>query len=139
MFNDYDEQTLNDAIKNAGLESLVAEKGLDYRVGERGEKLSGGEKQRVSIARVLIRKSPVIYMDEATSSLDSKTALSVEKAILNIPDITLISISHRYSREILEQYDGIIALKDGKIEEAGTFEELMDRKGYFYSLFTLSS
>lgn len=139
MFNDYDEQTLNDAIKNAGLESLVAEKGLEYRVGERGEKLSGGEKQRVSIARVLIRKSPVIYMDEATSSLDSKTALSVEKAILNIPDTTLISISHRYSREILEQYDCIIALKDGKIEETGTFGELMDRKGYFYSLFILSS
>ena len=139
MFNDYDQTDIYNAIEEAGLESLVSEKGLDYKVGESGENLSGGEKQRISIARTLIRKSPIIFTDEATSSLDNKTAQAVGKAILNIPDTTLISITHRYNREILEEYDCIIALKDGKIEETGSFEELMDNKDYFYSLFTLSS
>ncbi len=139
MFNSYDEKTLQRVIEQAGLSELVESKGLDYRVGERGENLSGGEKQRVSIARVLIRNCPIIYTDEATSSLDAKTAASVERSILAIPDTTLIAVTHRYTREILECYDCIIAMKDGRIEEQGTFDELMDAKGYFYSLFVLSS
>lgn len=139
MFNDYDEKTLQHVLEQAGLSELAADKGLDYRVGERGENLSGGEKQRVSIARVLIRNCPIIYMDEATSSLDAQTAAAVERSILAIPDTTLISVTHRYTREILEQYDGILALKEGKIEEQGSFAELMEANGYFYSLFTLSS
>ena len=134
MYNHYDQDLLNDVIHKAGLSDLVEEKGLDYQVGERGDNLSGGEKQRVSIARVLIRNSPIIFMDEATSSLDNKTAREVEKSILAIENTTLISITHRYVSDVLRKYDKIIVMNDGKIEEIGDFDSLMAKKGYFYSL-----
>lgn len=138
MFKDFDSEKLNDAINKSGLSDLVKEKGEDYSCGECGKNLSGGEKQRVSIARCLIRETPVLLMDEATASLDNSTALMVENAILNINDITRIIVTHRFNENIMKKYDEIIVMNKGSIIERGTFDELINGRGYFYSLYNVS-
>lgn len=138
MFGEFEDATLTDAIQQSGLAALVEEKGLDYDCGETGKNLSGGEKQRVSIARCLIRKTPVLLVDEATAALDNETANSVESAILSIEDTTKIVVTHRFNETVMRQYDKILVLNHGHVVESGCFDELMDQKGYFYSLFTVA-
>lgn len=137
MFKSFDKQALDDAIFRSGLSALILEKGEGYACGEGGKNLSGGEKQRVSIARCLIRKTPILLMDEATAALDNETALNVENAILNIKNITRIVITHRFSEKVLNRYDEIIVMSKGKIIEQGTFDVLINKKAYFYSLYTI--
>lgn len=126
------------AIEHSGLAELIEKKGLDYDCGENGCNLSGGEKQRISIARCLLRNSPIILMDEATSALDLTTSMLVEKKMLSINDLTRIIITHKLDAEILKQYDSIIALSNGNVVEQGTFDELMSKKEYFYSLYMIN-
>ncbi len=137
MFRDFPEDKLKSAIERAGLAGLIAEKGDDYPCGECGKHLSGGEKQRVSIARCLVRETPVLLMDEATAALDAETAYSVTNEILNIDDLTRIIITHGLEESLLRRYDEIIVIQGGRITEQGKFEELMDNKGYFYSLYNV--
>jgi ATP-binding cassette subfamily B protein len=96
--------------------------------------LSGGEKQRVAIARAIIKNTPVLILDEATSSLDNKTSYSIENSILALDYLTCIVVTHKLIAGLLKKYDAIIAIKNGVVEETGTFDELMNNKGYFYSL-----
>ena len=138
MFRDFSEEQINEAIRLSGLSALVSEKGADYLCGENGSGLSGGEKQRISIARSLLKKSQVLLVDEATAALDAETAYQVSRAILGLKDVTSIVVTHSLDEGLLKQYDGIITLKNGSIVEAGTFDELIAEKGYFYSLFTIS-
>lgn len=138
MFRDFPEEQINEAIRLSGLSELIAEKGADYLCGENGNGLSGGEKQRISIARSLLKKSQVLLVDEATAALDAETAYQVSSAILALEGITAIVVTHALDEALLRKYDGIITLKNGKIAETGTFEELIAEKGYFYSLFTVS-
>ena len=138
MFGQFGETALNEAVEKSGLSALVEEKGLDYSCGEGGKNLSGGEKQRVSIARCLIRKTPVILVDEATAALDNETANAVEDSILSIEDTTKIVVTHRFNESIMRRYDKIIVLNRGRIAESGSFDQLMEQKGYFYSLFTVA-
>lgn len=138
MFKDFDESEYGNAVKLAGLTSLVKEKGDTYDCGEGGRNLSGGEKQRVSIARCLIRKTPIMIMDEATASLDNATAYSVTNSILALDGLTKIIVTHKLEADIMKKFDSIVAMNNGTIAETGTFEELMERKGYFYSLFNVS-
>ena len=77
-------------------------------------------------------------MDEATAALDAETAHKVTSAILQLKDMTCIIITHALEESLLKQYTGILTLKNGRIIEAGTFDELISKKGYFYSLFTVS-
>ena len=100
--------------------------------------LSGGERQRISIARALLRKTPVLLVDEATAALDAKTSYDVMNAILNLKGYTRVIVTHDLDESILKRCDGIFTMKNGKIAEKGSFEELMNQKGYFYSLFTVS-
>ena len=138
MFNDFDSEDIKQAIIDSGLSELINDKGQDYLCGENGCNLSGGEKQRIAIARSLLRKTHVLYVDEATAALDKKTANQVSQAILDLKDITEIVITHSLDANLLSQYDCLIALKNGEIVETGTFEELMRQKNYFYSLYTVS-
>ena len=138
MFKHFSEEIVDDAIRQSGLLQLVEKKGKDYLCGENGKNLSGGEKQRVSIARSLIRNTPVILIDEATSALDNITSLSVENALLDIKNTTKIVITHRFHETTLRKYDEIIVMNKGRIIEKGTFEELYQMKKYFYSLYNLS-
>lgn len=138
MFHAFPKEEVESAIKQAGLTELIAERGEAYLCGENGSGLSGGEKQRIAIARSLLKKSQVLLVDEATSALDTITAYQVSDAILGLSHMTRIVVTHRLDEAFLKRYDGILALKNGKLEESGSFEELMQKKAYFYSLFTVS-
>lgn len=139
MFRDFPDRQVSDAVKRSGLTDLVAQKGEDYRCGENGVGLSGGERQRISIARALLRGTPVLLLDEATAALDNQTALEVTDAILKLEDLTRLVVTHRLEEALLEQYDEIFVLRGGAVAERGTYRQLMDRKGYFYSLYTVST
>lgn len=138
MFHDFDEEKVLRAIKMAGLSELIAKKGMDYLCGENGSGLSGGEQQRISIARALLHETSVLLVDEATAALDAKTAFEVANSILEIPEITRIVVTHKLDEALLCKYDQILVLHKGTIEETGSFEQLMNKKEYFYSLFTVS-
>lgn len=138
MFREFPEDEIESAIRLSGLSELIAEKGADYLCGENGSGLSGGEKQRISIARSLLKKSQVLLVDEATAALDAETAFRVSSALLALDGITCIVVTHNLDAALLSKYDSIITLKNGKIDESGRFDELIEKKGYFYSLFTVS-
>jgi ATP-binding cassette subfamily B protein len=140
LFKDYSEDEVKRAVSLAGLDELVARLsyGLDNHVGENGNNLSGGEKQRVAIARALVKNTPILVIDEATSALDNETAFHIEKSILNIKDITCLVVTHKLIEELLVKYDGIIVMKNGLAVEAGTFEELIEKKRYFYNLYNVT-
>ena len=138
MYSSVDEELLNEAIKKSGLAKLIDEKGKDYRCGENGCNLSGGEKQRISIARALVKKSQLLLLDEATSALDNETSSSITNNLLAIDNTTKIMITHRLDEEILNKFDEIIVMKNGNIVEYGNYEELMDNNGTFKSLVELS-
>lgn len=138
MFRDFPEEEIDRVIKLSGLSELIKERGKNALCGENGSALSGGQKQRISIARSLLRKSSVLLVDEATAALDAKTAYQVTDSILGLDGLTRIVVTHSLEEALLRRYDGILALKSGSIVESGTFDELMENKGYFYSLYTVS-
>lgn len=135
MFSAFSDEEVQFAVKKAGLKEFIKEKGLNYICGENGCNLSGGEKQRISIARCILRKSPIILMDEATSSLDKNTSSYIEKEVLNLREVTKIVVTHSLEENLLRLYDQIIVISKGKIVENGNFEKLLERKGYFYTMF----
>lgn len=138
MFGDADAEALSSAIEQAGLKDFVAAHGLDYACGEEGANLSGGERQRVCIARALLHGARTLLFDEATSALDQKTADQVTRAVLSLSGTTRVMVTHRLDAGLLRGFDGIMVLKDGKVCEAGTFDELMaEPDGYFHALYTI--
>ena len=138
MFSDFNKEEIDSALTLSGLTEFITEKGEDYLCGENGNALSGGEKQRISIARSLLKKYQILLVDEATAALDKETAFQVSNAILNLKKTTAIVITHALEEGLLKDYDAIICMKNGEIAESGSFEELIDKKGYFYSLYTIS-
>ena len=138
MFHEFPKEEVDRAIELSGLSKLIADRGEEYLCGENGSGLSGGEKQRISIARSLLKKSQVLLVDEATAALDAETAYQVSSAILGLDDMTSIVVTHALDEKLLRQFDCVLALKNGNIAESGSFEELMEKRGYFYSLFTVS-
>ena len=138
MFSAFPKEEVDRAVRLSGLSKLIAEKGEDYLCGENGSGLSGGERQRISIARALLRKTPVLFVDEATAALDAETTFEVLDAILKLDGYTRVIVTHDLDENILRRCTGLFTLKNGIVEERGTFENLMAEKGYFYSLFTVS-
>jgi ATP-binding cassette subfamily B protein len=131
-----DEECL-DVLHKAAAKSLLerAEKGLDTKIGESGIKVSGGEKQRLSIARALLRKPHLLVFDEATSALDSLTEEEISKTIREISlrkDLITIMIAHRLST--IMHADKIYVLERGNIVESGKHEELLELKGLYYAM-----
>src|SRR6266436_4479943 len=126
-----------DVLHKASVQSLLdrADRGLDTVIGEGGVKLSGGEKQRLSIARALLRQPQLLVFDEATSSLDSLTEEEVSRTIRDVAraqDGITILIAHRLST--IMHADRIFVLERGRIAEAGRHDELLDNKGLYYAM-----
>lgn len=138
MFRDFPQDELDAAMRRAHLNELLAERGEGYLCGENGKGLSGGEKQRISLARSLLKKSDLLLADEVTASLDAQTAYQVTSDLLDLNGITRIMVTHTLEEALLRRYDGIVVLKDGRIEESGGFDELMAQHGYFHALFTVA-
>ena len=138
MFRDFPKTEMDEAIARAHLGALIRERGEDYLCGENGSGLSGGEKQRISIARSLLKKSSVLLADEVTAALDAQTAHRVSNDILDLQGITRIVVTHTLEESLLRRYDKIFVLRGGRIEEAGSFADLMANKGYFHALFTVA-
>lgn len=134
---DATEEELLDALKRSSCEKLLAraDNGLETVIGEGGLKLSGGEKQRLSIARALLRKPRILIFDEATSALDSITEEEITKTIREISakgDQITILIAHRLST--IMHSDTIYVLEGGEVEETGTHESLLESKGLYYAM-----
>ena len=138
LYKNIPEKEFDYVIQKSGLSSLIQQKGKNFSCGTNGNKLSGGEKQRISIARALLRNTSILLMDEASSALDEKTADEIMHSILDMPSTTSLVITHRLNSTLLKKYDGICVLHHGKIIEFGPFDELMKNKGLLYSLVLLS-
>ena len=126
-----------DVLHKAACDNLLAraDKGLDTVIGEGGVKVSGGEKQRLSIARALLRKPNLLVFDEATSALDSLTEEEISKTIRDVSQNTnhiTILIAHRLST--IMHADKIHVLEKGHIIESGRHEQLLEQKGLYYAM-----
>lgn len=135
---DASDDEVNEAIRLAHLDTFISRlpEGSDTRVGERGLKLSGGEKQRVAIARTILKRSPILIFDEATSSLDSKSEKAILAAIKEIAtNHTSLVIAHRLSTII--DADNIIVLNNGELVEQGNHEQLLAKDNYYADLWRM--
>jgi ATP-binding cassette subfamily B protein len=132
------DEELEAAARAAQIHELIASlpDGYDTVVGERGYRFSGGEKQRIAIARVVLRNPPILVLDEATSALDTETERAVQEALdalmTDSPTRTTIAIAHRLST--VRDADQIVVLDGGRLVERGTHEELLDRGGRYAAL-----
>jgi subfamily B ATP-binding cassette protein MsbA len=132
------EDDIINAARAANAHNFIMQlpKQYDTNIGELGTKLSGGEKQRISIARALLKNAPILILDEATSSLDTEAEIEVQEALDNLmKGRTTLVIAHRLST--IRNADRIIALVNGEIVEEGSHEQLMARQGEYFRLYNL--
>jgi putative ABC transport system ATP-binding protein len=134
QINERIRQNVVDLLAEAGLLNDVSEVGLEFQVGSKGDRLSGGQKQKIAIARALLKHPSILILDEATASLDNASQARIQN-LLNSElkgKHTLIAVVHRL--EMVRDFDLIAVMKAGRIIEMGNYEELIERKGLFYEL-----
>lgn len=130
------EERIRDALREVQLSDLVENlaEGLSTEIGEKGTCLSGGEKQRLALARLWFQTPELVILDEATSAMDNLTEENVMKSIMSkLKDKTVIAIAHRLNS--ISGFDRIILFREGKIVGQGTFEELLHTDSYFKELY----
>lgn len=117
LYKEYTEEEINDVIDKSGLKEFVEglPKGLDTMIYDNGKNISGGERSRVAIARGLLSKSNIIFLDEAFASLDTKVAKEIEETLLDLEDITVINVSHIIFEDTKEKYDGIFKIINSRV------------------------
>lgn len=134
MFGSYDDAVLGDVICKAGLTEMIEAKGLSYRCGENGNMLSGGEKQRIGIARSILQEVDVLLFDEVTSALDTQTGYQIIDTVLKMEGKTRIVITHDIYKDLMDRFDSVFVLKNGMFVESGKYNELISKKGVCYEL-----
>lgn len=139
MFEPYSDEAIESACHLAGLDELIAElpDGLETRVEENGSRFSGGEKQRIAVARAILHKNNILLLDEITSSLDTETTKHIEDSILSLENITCVAVTHNLTSSFLAKYDEIIVMDRGKIVEHGSYDKLLAASGQFANLRTI--
>ena len=139
LFGDYCDEEINEAIRIAGLENVInsLDNGLDTCVEENGARFSGGERQRIAIARAILHKKNLLLLDEITSALDNNTARNIEENILALKRTTCISVVHKLVAGVLNKYDKIFVMENGKIVEEGTYDDLMKNGSHFYKYYKM--
>jgi ATP-binding cassette subfamily B protein len=131
-------EKVDSALEMASIRDFVYSlpKGLDTGLGERGLTVSGGERQRIGLARVFLKDAQILLLDEATNSLDYRTEKNIYDNLKKMKnDKIIIVVAHRLSS--LADFDDIIVMYKGRVEERGAHKELMERKGVYYSLYKL--
>ncbi|HVY67303.1 MAG TPA: ATP-binding cassette domain-containing protein, partial [Patescibacteria group bacterium] len=134
------DDAVRDAAERASLQPFLAKlaDGLFTKVGERGLMVSGGEKQRIAIARSIIKRPDILVFDEATSALDSNTEEAIRRSILEVSrGVTSITVAHRFATVI--DSDEIILLVAGQITERGTHQSLLDQRGEYARIYNLQT
>lgn len=126
LYKQVDDTMIEEACKDSGLEDFVKEVSLDYMVGQNGAMLSGGQKQKIALARALIHNKPIIIFDEATSNTDAYSEQQIN-GLLNtkLKEKTVIVITHK--KEILSEVDQIVVLKEGVVADIGRYDELIGK------------
>lgn len=116
---EFDENALEDALRLSGVSRFLTtiQGGLDAPCGENGSQLSGGQKQRIALARALIRGVNFLILDEGVSAIDVETANEIEQELLNMRDLTLLTVTHRIKDSLLNQYDHVLMMDDGRLKE----------------------
>ena len=127
---DISDEKLKKCLDFVGLSSLS----LDEEINEEGNNFSGGQLQRICIARTLAHLKPILLCDEITASLDNQTAIEIEKQILKLEKETVLYVTHKLFDETLKSFDCILVMKHGQLVECGCYEELMKKKERFYAL-----
>ncbi|MBS5956912.1 MAG: ABC transporter ATP-binding protein [Clostridiales bacterium] len=137
---DYDEDSLDQVCHMSGVSMFLDEvhDGLRCDLVESGSNLSGGQKQRISIARALYQKKPIMILDESTAAVDKRTAFDVENRLLNLSNLTLITITHNLDPQILQKYDKLLFLENGQISGFASFTNLFDSNERFRSFINIS-
>jgi ABC-type multidrug transport system fused ATPase/permease subunit len=135
LHRSYSKEEWARALNISGVDKFLdkTECGLDSPVGESGSNLSGGQRQRIAVARALIERKPILILDEGTSAVDIQTAYDIENALLDVSDLTMITITHSFRPELLRRYDAILFMEQGRIVEFGSYDELISKKGRFSS------
>lgn len=128
--NTRDDELLNMSIRNACLENFIEENGIDTVIDEEVNQISGGEKQRIGLARALYRNNDILLLDEITSSLDKKTARQVESNILKLHGKTVINVSHKLYADIAALYDKILILENGVVRAFDEPSAIMSNKEF---------
>lgn len=141
LYEKFSYDNINNILELSGADKFIneLEEGLDYFVGENGNNLSGGQRQRIAIARALIQQTPILVLDEGTSAIDMQTGYDIENRLLNLDNLTLITITHKMSQELLSLYDEIIFMEDGKVIEQGNFNDLIKKEEKFYDFYKLET
>lgn len=141
LYKEFSYENISKILELSGADKFIneLEEGLDYFVGENGNNLSGGQRQRIAIARALIQQTPILVLDEGTSAIDMQTGYDIESRLLNLDNLTLITITHKMSQELLSLYDEIIFMEGGKVIEQGSFNDLIKKEEKFYDFYKLET
>lgn len=132
---DATDEEVKEAARLANCEEFISNlpEGYDTLIGENGSKLSGGERQRISIARAFLKDTPIILLDEISSSLDVENEMKIQESLNKlIKDKTVVIISHRLKS--VENADKIVVMNDGKVDAAGTHEEVLKASSLYKNM-----